>query len=119
MGNAFAQPLAPLTDPGTGLTFLDFNSAVNQHNNQLSAADQQAGSQIFQTNLIQPEPCEFLSPDLPPVSIIRPTLSPNGGPMATVQSFIADRLFFGQNAAFLEQLMELATEAEAAQRHGQ
>jgi hypothetical protein len=39
--------------------------------------------------------------------------------MATVQSFIADRLFFGQNAAFLEQLMELATEAEAAQRHGQ
>jgi len=119
MGNAFAQPLAPLTDPGTGLTFLDFNSAANQHNNQLSAVDQHAGSQIFQTNLIQPEPCEFLSPDLPPVSVIRPTLSQNGGPMATVQSFIADRLFFGQNPAFLEQLMELATEAEAAQRHGQ
>jgi len=119
MGNAFAQPLAPLTDPGTGLTFLDFNCAANQHNNQLSAADQQAGSQMFQTNLIQPEPCQFLSPSLPPVSIIRPTLSPNGGPMATVQAFIADGLFVGQNQAFLEQLMELATEAEAAERHGQ
>lgn len=118
MGNAFAQPVAPLTDPGTGLTFLDFNNPANQHNNQLSAVDQQAGSQMFQTNLIQPEPCEFLSPDLPPCSIIRPTLSANGGPMATVQSFIADRLFFGQNPAFIEQLMELATEAEAARRDG-
>jgi len=119
MGNAFAQPLAPLMDPGTGLTFPDFNNAANQHNNQLSAADQQAGSQMFQTNLIQPEPCQFISPSLPACSIIRPTLSPNGGPMATVQAFIADRLFFGQNQAFLEQLMDLATEAEAAQRHGQ
>jgi hypothetical protein len=118
MGNAFAQPLAPLTDPGTGLTFLDFNNPANQHNNQLSAVDQQAGSQMFQTNLIQPEPCEFLSPDLPPCSIIRPTLSPNGGPMATVQAFIGDRLFFGQNPMFIEQLMELATEAEAARREG-
>jgi hypothetical protein len=118
MGNAFAQPLAPLTDPGTGLTFLDFNNAANQHNNQLSAIDQQAGSQMFQTNLILPEPCQFLNPSLPPVSIIRPTLSPNGGPMATVQAFIADRLFFNQNPAFIEQLMELASEAEAAQREG-
>jgi hypothetical protein len=85
----------------------------------LSAADQKAGGQIFQTNLIQPEPCEFLSPDLPACSIIRSTLSPGGGPMATVQSFIADGLFAGQNPQFLEQLMELASEAEAARREGQ
>jgi len=119
MGNAFAQPLAPLSDNTTGLTFLDFNNPANQHNAQLSAADQKAGSQMFQTNLIQPEPCEFLSPDLPACSIIRPTLSPNGGPMATVQSFIADGLFIGQNPQFLQQLMELASEAEAARREGQ
>jgi hypothetical protein len=118
MGNAFAQPLAPLSDPTTGLTFLDFNNPVNQYNGQLSAADQQAGSQMFQTNLIQPEPCQFLSPDLPACSIIRPTLSQGGGPMATVQSFIADGLFIGQNPQFLEQLMELASEAEAAHREG-
>jgi hypothetical protein len=38
--------------------------------------------------------------------------------MATVQAFIADRLFFGQNPAFIQQLMELASEAEAARREG-
>jgi hypothetical protein len=38
--------------------------------------------------------------------------------MATVQAFIGDRLFFGQNPMFIEQLMELATEAEAARREG-
>jgi hypothetical protein len=70
-------------------------------------------------NLIQPEPCEFLSPDLPPCSIIRPTLSAGGGPMGTVQSFIADGIFIGQNPQFLEQLMDLASEAEAASRDRQ
>jgi hypothetical protein len=118
MGNAVSQPVAPLFDPVTGLTFPDFNNPVNQHNSQLSAADQKAGSQMFQTNLIQPEPCEFLSPNLPPCSIIRPTLSQGGGPIATVQSFIADGLFFGQNPQFTEQLMELAFEAEVASREG-
>jgi len=103
---------------GTGLTFPDFNDPANQHNAKLSEVDQQAGSQMFQTNLIQPEPCQFISPDLPPCSIIRPTLSPNGGPMATVQAFIADGLFIGQTPAFLEQLMDLASEAEAARREG-
>jgi hypothetical protein len=119
MGNAVAQPVAPLFDPVTGLTFPDFNDPANQHNTMLSSADQQAGSQMFQTNLIQPEPCQFISPVLPPCSIIRPTLSANGGPMATVQSFIADGLFIGQNPAFLEQLMDLASEAEAARREVQ
>jgi hypothetical protein len=119
MGNAVAQPLAPLSDPVTGLNFPDFNNAANQHNAQLSAPDQKAGSQMFQTNLILPEPCEFLSPDLPACSIIRPTLSPNGGPTATVQALIADRLFVGQNPQFLQQLMDLASEAEAARRPGQ
>ena len=116
MGNAVAQPLAPLFDSVTGLTFPDFNDPANQHNAMLSVVDQQAGSQMFQTNLIQPEPCQFISPDLPPCSIIRPTLTQNGGAMATVQSFIADGLFFGQNPKFTEQLMDLASEAEVASR---
>jgi hypothetical protein len=116
MGNAVAQPLAPLSDPVTGLTFPDFNNPANQFNAGLSTPDQQAGSQMFQTNLIQPEPCQFISPSLPPCSIIRPTLTANGGAMATVRSFIADGLFIGQNPQFLEQLMELAAEADAAQR---
>ena len=94
MGNAVSQPVAPLFDPVTGLTFPDFNSPANQSNGQLSAADQKAGSQMFQTNLIQPEPCQFLSPDLPPCSIIRPTLiAGRRAAMATVQSCCCRRLF--------------------------
>ena len=116
MGNAFAQPVAPLSDPTTGLTFLDFNNPVNQHNAQLSPADQQLGSQMFQTNLILPEPCQFLSPSFPACSIIRPTLSQLGGPVATIKSFADDGLFIGQPPAFLEQLMDLAAEAEAVVR---
>lgn len=118
MGNAFADPLAPLSDPGTGLTFANFNDPASQRDSQLSAADQQAAGQMFQTNLILPEPCQFLDSNLPACSIIRPTLSRNGGPMAAIQGFIDDGLFIGQPQAFLEQLMDLATEAEAAQRRG-
>jgi hypothetical protein len=119
MGNAVTKPVAPFSDSVTGLSFPDFNDAASQRNMMLSTADQKAGSQMFQTNLIQPEPCEFLSPNLPACSIIRPTLSPNGGPMATVQSFIADGLFIGQSPQFLEQLRDLASEAEAARREVQ
>ena len=121
-GNAVAQPLAGpngLTDPETGLTFPDFNNPANQHNAQLSTADQAAGSQMFQTNLILPEPCEFLSPDLPPVSIIRPTLTQNGGAVATIQSFTADNLFLHQSKAFFELVMEVAMAADAVTFEGQ
>jgi Ferritin-like domain len=113
--NAVAQPLAGVSDPMTGLTFPDFNNPANQHNNQLSKADQAAGGQMFQTNLILPEPTQFLSASLPPVSIIRPTLDENGGALATIQSFIADNLFMGQGNAFLELLFELAAKADAVQ----
>jgi hypothetical protein len=119
-GNAIAQPLAGpdgLTDPETGLTFPDFNNPANQHNPNLSAADRAAGSQIFQTNLILPEPTEFLNRDLPPVSIVRPTSTRNGGAVATVQSFIADNLFLGQkDQRFFETLLGLATAADNAHR---
>lgn len=115
-GNAIAQPLAGpngLTDPETGLTFPDFNDPANQHNAKLSASDQAAGSQMFQTNLILPEPVEFLSANLPPVSIIRPTLLRNGGAVATIQSFVDDNLFVGQkDQRFLRTLFDLAAAAD-------
>ena len=114
-GNAIAQPLAGISDPETGLTFPDFNNPANQHNAGLSHADQAAGSQMFQTNLILPEPCQFLSPDFPPVSIIRPTLTQNGGAVATIKAFIADNLFLHQSNAFLELVMEIAAAADAVQ----
>jgi hypothetical protein len=119
-GNAIAQPLAGpsgLTDPETGLLFPDFNNPANQHNANLSPSDQAAGSQMFQTNLILPEPVEFLSKDLPPVSIIRPTLAQNGGAVATIQSFIADNLFLGQkDQRFFQTVLGLARAADDARR---
>ena len=68
-GNAIAQSLAPLSDPVTGLTFPDFNNPANQHNAGLSAADEAAGSQMFQTNLILPEPSTFSGSTYPPVRL--------------------------------------------------
>lgn len=119
MGNAFSQGPALVSDSvpgGTGLTFLDLNDPANQHNNGLSAPDKAAGSQMFQTNLILAEPCAFLDPNLPPCSVIRPTLSKNGGPMAAVKGLTADNLFVGQPPQFFELLQDLAADAEAAQR---
>ena len=116
-GNAIAQPLAGVTDPETGLTFPDFNDPANQHNANLSATDQAAGGQMFQTNLILPEPTQFLRKDLPPVSIIRPTSTQFGGAIATVQSFIADNLFFGQkDQRFFQTVLGLAQAADNARR---
>jgi hypothetical protein len=119
-GNAIAQPLAGpngLTDPETGLTFPDFNNPANQHNAKLSASDQAAGSQMFQTNLILPEPVEFLSKDFPPVSIIRPTLTRNGGAVATVHAFMDDNLFLGQkDQRFFQKVLRLAQDADDAHR---
>ncbi len=115
-GNAIAQPLAGVVDPETGLAFPDFNNPVNQKNSKLSAADQAAGSEMFQTNLILPEPCEFISPKLPACSVIRPVLTRNGGAVATIQAFTADQLFLGQPQAFFTKVMHLASAADAAQR---
>jgi hypothetical protein len=73
---------------------------------------------MFQTNLIEPEPCQFLSADLPPVSIIRPTLTENGGAVATIQAFTADNLFLNQSKAFFKLVMDVARDADAVQPQG-
>src|SRR5580693_5755943 len=100
-GNAVAQPLAGVTDPETGVTFPDLNAR---------------GGELNQTNLILPEPCDFLHKDLPQCSIVRPTRDDNGGAVATIKSFTADRLFEGQSPKFFRTVLELAREADAAQR---
>ena len=52
----------------------------------------------FQTNLIMPEPCPFLSRKFPVCSIIRPvSTDPNiFGAMAAVKGLTADGLFTGR-----------------------
>jgi Ferritin-like domain len=100
-GNAVAQPLAGVTDPKTGVTFPDLNAK---------------GGELNQTNLILPEPCDFLDKNLPACSVVRPTLDQFGGAVATIESFTADRLFEGQTQKFFNTVHKLAREADAAQR---
>ena len=100
-GNGLTKPLAPLTDPETHVHFPDLNAH---------------GGEATQTNLIFPEPCEFISKDLPACSVIRPTLDQNAGAVASVKALTDDQLFKGQSPQFFSTLMGLATAADAAQR---
>jgi hypothetical protein len=103
-GNA---PTLTAVDPVTGVsvTFPDLNSPP-------------FGGEDFQTNLIMPEPCPFLSRNLPVCSIIRPTETV--GVAMGVVKFLTDMgLFIGQSAAFFSLLQQLAEAADAAQREDQ
>jgi hypothetical protein len=74
------------------------------------------GGEAFSTNLIMPEPCDFISKTLPDCSIIRPTLRKNAGPLAVVAFLTNMGLFIGQPPAFFVTLTVIATEAERARR---
>jgi hypothetical protein len=98
-----APPLTAV-DPKTGVsvTFPDLNSAP-------------FGGETFQTNLIMPEPCPFLSRKLPPCSIIRPTET-KGIAMNVVNFLTSMGLFKGQSSGFFNYFQGLAREADAARR---
>src|SRR5713226_1686221 len=98
-----APPLTAV-DPVTGVsvTFPDLNSPP-------------FGGEDFQTNLIMPEPCPFLSRKLPPCSIIRPTET-KGIAMGVANFLAAMGLFIGQSPAFFELLRDLAEDADEARR---
>ena len=100
-GNAANAPVAPVTDPVTGLTIPNL--------------DEHPDEELFQANLIFPHPTEFISSKLPLCAVVRPTLDSNGGAVATIKSFTADNLFQGQSASFFRTVMKLAEEADAAQ----
>ncbi len=70
----------------------------------------------LQANLIMPEPCEFISPHLPPCAIIRPTGPGQLDARGAINSFIEDGLFMGQSPQFLNLITSLAREADAAER---
>jgi hypothetical protein len=102
-GNALSDPLAPLTDPTNGLTFPDLNSPP-------------FGGPLFETSLIMPEPCPFLSTSLPRCSIVRPTAT-LGAATATLSFLTSMGLFAGQSPAFFEFMGALAAAANAARRN--
>jgi hypothetical protein len=102
-GNTVSDPLAGVTDPETGVTFPNLNNPP-------------FGGELFQTNLIMPEPCQFIRQDLPLCSIIRPTLRKNAGARAVVAFLTAMNLFEGQSAKFFATLNRLAAAADRARR---
>ena len=99
-------PLPAVVDPVTGVsvTFPDLNSPP-------------FGGEEFQTNLIMPEPCPFLSRKLPPCSIIRPTETT--GIAMNVVTFLTNMgLFKGQSSGFFTLMKQLAQDADNARRFG-
>jgi hypothetical protein len=100
-GNGVQPPLAPFTDPISGLTFPNF--------------DVIADLPQLQTNLIFPVPCEFISPNLPRCAVIRPT-DPTGIAGGVVDFLMAMNLFEGQSSEFFKTLSTLAKQADAAKR---
>jgi hypothetical protein len=96
-----AGNVVPLTDPkNPALVFPDLNKPP-------------FGGELFQTNLIMPEPAPFLSRKFPRCSIIRPTET-NGAARGAAQALTADGLFIGQSKQFFQALAELAEEADEA-----
>jgi hypothetical protein len=69
----------------------------------------------FQKNAIMPEPCPFISPNLPRCSVIRPTET-KGIAMGVVKFLTAMGLFIGQSPAFFTLMQDLAEDADAAHR---
>ena len=100
---------------GATVTFTDLTKAQGETNPESKNGD------TLQSNLIMPEPTQFLDPELGPVAIIRPTSDRLGGARASVQSFMDDGLFIGHTVkgksdGFVELLFRLADEADAARR---
>jgi hypothetical protein len=106
-GNA---PPVPATGPSAGSLFPQLPIAPDQTPNGVDPADP------IDTNQIMPRPCTFISKNLPPCSVIRPTSTARAGAVAAFRGFTAMGLFQGQSEAFFDFVFELAEEADEASR---
>jgi hypothetical protein len=104
-GNAVQPTVAPLAAANGLPAFPNFD-----------VADPVSPNPLLQTNLIFPVPCEFISSKLPKCAVIRPTSPGQIDAIGAINGFIADGLFIGQPQSFIELLLTLAAEADAAQR---
>ena len=101
------------------LSFPNLNAGIDPNSGQ-NLVNGNPAADLFQTNLIMPEPTIFLDPALGPVSILRPTSTAQGGAVASVVSFVQDGLFLdpktGKNTGIVDRLMRLAEEADEVRR---
>ncbi|PYJ10919.1 MAG: hypothetical protein DMF06_04575 [Verrucomicrobia bacterium] len=75
------------------------------------------GDELRQKNLIMPEPCKFVSPQLPQCSVIRPVMSPRGAvAAAALNGLRGSGLFSGQSNSFFSTMNDLAQAADNAVR---
>ena len=99
---------------GNATPLTDFDPV---NNSTVTFVDLTTGQpETLQANLIMPEPCEFISPNLPARSIIRPTGPGQLDATGVINSFIADGLFRGQPPQFMQLITSLARLADAADR---
>jgi hypothetical protein len=106
-----AGQVRPITDPTNGLRFPDLNCGVDPNTGATGAAVRE----MFQTSLIMPEPCPFISTSLPVCSVVRPSKT-TGAATGALKFLTAMGLFIGQSLDFFSYLAELAAAADAAQR---
>jgi len=100
-----------LIDPTNDLTFPNLNNGVDPN----TGASGAAVKEMFQTNLIMPEPCPFINASLPVCSVVRPTKTA-GAATGALNFLTAMGLFIGQSNAFFTYMTGLAQAADAAQR---
>src|SRR5882672_8628715 len=104
------------------LTFPNLNGGVDPNTGATgSIGGGETVADLFQTNLIMPEPTPFLDSKFGPVSIIRPTSEAGGGgAVSAVKSFVDDGLFIhpasNKNTGIVAVLMKLAEAADDARR---
>jgi Ferritin-like domain len=75
------------------------------------------GDPLRDKALVMPEPCQFINPNLPVCSVIRPTSVPLAGARAAVAALTHSGLFIGQSPAFFQALNGLARAADGARRN--
>ncbi len=99
---------------GNATPLTDFDPA---NNSSVSFTDLTTGQpETLQSNLIMPEPCEFISPNLPACAIIRPSGPGQLDATGAINSFISDGLFRGQSPQFFQLITSLARAADEAKR---
>lgn len=101
-------PPVPASGPAMGSVFPQLPIAPDQSPNGMDPA------MAIDTNQVMPLPCTFISTSLPKCAVIRPTSTKHAGAVAAATAIAGSGLFQGQSQAFLDFVLALAQQADAA-----